>query len=107
MEIIYHFNIKENRAGEYAEHIAKNEQTMREHSPDGWAYRGTFFTVQGLGKYDAQQRWEIEDYSKLGAGWGHDETWDRILVESMGFLDGNVRANVVKSADEVGILEPS
>ena len=107
MEIIYHYNIKEGKSTEYTEYVAKHEQTLRERAPEGWTYRGTFVTVQGLGDHDAQQRWELADYSSLGAGWGHDDVWDRVLVEGMGFIDGQVRANVVKSADEVGILEPS
>jgi hypothetical protein len=78
---------------------------MRERSPEGWTYRGTFLTVQGLGDYDAQQRWELADSSNLRTSWGHDEVWDRVLVEGLGFIDGKVRANVVKPADEVGILE--
>ena len=102
MEIIYHFNIKEGRSPEYAEH----EQTMRERSPEGWTYRGTSFTVQGFGDYDAQQRWELATTATSVPGaWGHDEVWDRVLVEGMEFIDGKVRANVVKRAGEVGILE--
>lgn len=105
MEIIYQYDIKEGKSTEYAEHVAKSEQTLRERAPKGWKYRGTFVTVQGLGDYDAQQRWELDDYSYLGAGWGHDEVWDRVLVQGMGFIDGKVKANVVKSVDQVQILE--
>lgn len=105
MEIIYQYNLKEGKSTEYTEYVAKSEQTLRERAPKGWKYRGTFVTVQGLGDFDVQQRWELDDYSFLGAGWGHDEGWDKTLVEGMGFIDGQVKATVVKPVDEVGILE--
>jgi hypothetical protein len=105
VEIIYSFNLKEGMSTAYAEHVTKNEQVLRERAPEGWTYLGTFFTVHGLGDYDAQQRWGLADYANLGTAWGHDEVWDRVLVESMAFVDGSARATVVKSTDEVGILE--
>ncbi len=104
MEIIYQFDLKQNQAGEYAEFLGKNEQKLRENSPDGWTYGGTFFTVQGLGDYDVQQRWTIADYSKLGTSWGHDEAWDRLIAEGVAFAEGKIKATVVKTVDEVAIL---
>ncbi len=105
MEIIYQFNLKEGKTGEYVEFVAKNEQKLKELSPEGWTYLGTFFTVQALGEYDVQQRWDIADYDSLGKSWGFDETYDRLIVEGISYIkDAEVRATVVKSADEVKTL---
>ena len=105
MEIVYRFNIKEGRSGEYVDFVSKNEEVMRDNAPAGWTYRGTFVTVQALGDFDVEQRWQIDDYANLGAGWGHDEVWDRTLAEAQDFVEGRVSATVVKSVDEVAVLE--
>lgn len=105
MEIIYRYNIKEKKAAEYVRHIAENEQALRDKAPEGWTYLGTFFTVQGLGEYDCEQRWELDSYSHLGVGWGHDDTWDRLIAEGTDYVEGSVRATVAKTAHEVAVLE--
>lgn len=105
MEIAYRFNIKEKKAGEYIQHIIDNERILREQAPEGWTYRGTFFTVQGLGEYDCEQRWELDSYAHLGTGWGHDEAWDQLIATGTGYIDGQVRSTVMKLAHEVAVLE--
>ena len=104
MEIIYRYNIKEGKQNEFVDFVAKNEHVLRERAAEGWTFLGTYLTVQGLGDYDVEQRWQIDDYARLGSGWGHDEEFDRVIRESLGFMDGRFVAQVVKSVDEVMVL---
>ncbi len=105
MQITYRYNIKEGRAGEYAKLVIDSEQMLRDKSADGWTYVGTFFTVQGLGEFDVEQRWEIADYANLGNAWGHDAEFDALIAKALDFFDGRVNTTVAKTADEVVILE--
>lgn len=104
MQVSYQFNIKEGRTSEFVQWVRDNEETMVDHAPDGWTYVGTWFTVQGFGDYDTEQRWEIEDYGSLGTGFG-DEEFQRLIVESADFLQPHPQATtLMKSATDVTAL---
>ena len=105
MQITYRYNIKEGRAGEYAKLVIDSEQVLREKSADGWTYVGTFFTVQGLGEFDCEQRWEMAEYANLGNAWGHDAEFDSLISKAQEFIDGRITSTVAKTAGEVVILE--
>ena len=105
MQISYHYNIKEGRAQEYAEFVQANEQVLRDKAGPGWTYLGTYFTVQGLGEYDCENRWEVDGYADLGSLWGQDEAFDAVIARSQAFIDGRIRTTVAKSVAEVAILE--
>ncbi len=105
MQVTYRYNIKNGRSQEYATFVNANESVLREKAGEGWTYLGTYFTVQGLGDWDCENRWEIADYANLGTLWGHDEEFDAVIVESQGFIDGPIRTTVTRSVGKVNILE--
>lgn len=105
MQIVYRGNIRDGKSAEYVEWLRQNAKLMADNTPDGWTYLGTWITVQGLGDYDAEARFEIDDYGALGAGWG-SETYQRLLRENMDFLEPSFKATLMKSPTDVQVLEP-
>jgi hypothetical protein len=78
---------------------------LRENTPEGWKYLGTWFTVHGLGRYDCEVRWEVRDYSDLGGGFGN-ETYQRLLREAFEFGDEYSKGEscLMKSAQDIRIM---
>jgi hypothetical protein len=105
MEYVIRYDVKPNRNAEFREWLGANDSVMREHSPEGWTYRGTYFTVRGFGEYSNETRWEIADYAALGSGFGDAENI-RITQEWLDFVDQarQFQATLYKDATEVDIL---
>ena len=105
MQYIQRFNLKHNRAGEYRELLKKYDQTLREGQPEGWTYLGTWFTVLGFGRYEVEVRFELRDYADLGAGFG-SEALQKAYLEMMDmFTDEPWETYLMKSAEDVRIME--
>ncbi len=68
----------------------------------------TWFTVRAFGSHDAEVRWDIDDYSALGAGWG-DDTHLRLVQEFWAFTDQSqgTQGALMKSAGDVITLPGS
>lgn len=104
MQVTYYFNIKEGKVSDFIEWVRDNEQAMTEHAPKGWSYAGTWFTVQGFGEYDVEQRWGIEDYGNLGDSFGNEE-FQRLIVETVEYLEQHPSmTTLTKSASDVQAL---
>ena len=108
MQYVVRYDIAQGRAEEYRNWLLANEEKMGVHQPEGWSYLGTWFTVLGFGSYQAESRWEVDDYGRLGAGFG-DEELQRLTRDSLDFLDSSrpPETYLMKSATEVAIMEGS
>jgi hypothetical protein len=106
MVYINRYNLKEGKNAEFHRWILENRDVLTEGSPEGWRYLGTLFTVRGLGQFDAETHWELDSYSALGAGFG-DESFQRLLGEWLSFVDGQIEASLMKSAQDVEVLAGS
>jgi hypothetical protein len=86
--------------------LLENESLIKDNAPEGWTYLGTWFTVRGLGTYECESRWELDDYDSLGAGWGN-ETYQRLIREWREFIDlaRNGETYLMKSAADVSVFE--
>ena len=106
MQIVFRYRIQRDRAHQFVEWLQKNRDDFVNHPRDGWSYAGTYFVVQTLGDYDAESRWDLDDYAALGAGFG-DETAQRLLREFLtDWVDDRhpMKASLLKAQDEVSIL---
>jgi hypothetical protein len=105
MQYIMRFNVKPEKSEEFQEWIKQNEKDIRENHPPGWRYLGFWFTVRGLGKFDGEMRWELDDYNALGAGFGGEKT-QKLILQFFQFLENSRVAEtyLMKSTDEVEIL---
>jgi hypothetical protein len=108
MQYIYRFQVKPGKTEELVAWLEDNEPPLAKHTPKGWTYLGTWFTVRGFGSHDAESRWDVENYAALDAGWG-DETHLRLLQELMAFTDQSQRAEaaLMKSTSQVITLPGS
>ncbi|NNF69333.1 MAG: hypothetical protein HKN01_06145 [Acidimicrobiia bacterium] len=106
MQYITRYSLKDGVAVDFRDWVQKNGQELNEHAPEGWRYVGTFFTVMGFGKFEAETRWEVEDYSTFGGGFG-DETFQRLFHEWNEFINPNLPGEtyLMKSAGDVAIME--
>ncbi len=87
LQYVYRFSVLKGKSGSFIEWINENDQNFREHSAEGWHYLGTWFIVRGFGDYQAEMRWDLDDYAALGAGFG-DAVNQRLLNEFFtDFLD--------------------
>jgi hypothetical protein len=104
MQKIDRYNLRANKAADYVAWLKKNDDLLRNGAPTGWTYLGTWFTVQGLGEYDVESRWELDDYATLGSGPGSDEflammdEWDEF-----GDTSRPQQSVLMKSEDDVRI----
>ena len=66
MEMVYRFRIKPGKAGAF---VAWDKAQREADTPtaEGWSYKGTWMVVQGLGDYDAESRFHLDDYAALGS----------------------------------------
>jgi len=108
MQYIVRYDVVPGKAEAYRDWLVENEDEMREHQPAGWTYLGTWFTVLGFGSYQAESRWEVDDYAGLGAGFG-DERLQELTRDSFEFIDFGRPGEtyLMKSATDVAIMDGS
>lgn len=108
MEYVLRYDVEPKRTAAFRSWLAENEEAIAAHTPEGWTYRGTFFTVRGFGEYTNETRWEIEGYAALGSGF-NDEESIRTTKEWMDFVDQTrqFQATLYKTAAEVDFLPGS
>ncbi len=106
MQYIVRYDVAPKKAGEFRQWIIDNDQAMRDHQPEGWAYLGTWFTVLGFGQYQVESRFEVDDYARLGSGFG-DEALQRLQLEWFEFIDTRRPGEtyLMKSATDVQVME--
>jgi hypothetical protein len=106
MQYIMRYHLKPMEEAAYKQWLEANSAAIRENAPEGWTYVGTWFTVRGFGQYEVEDRWELDDYAALGAGWGN-ETFQQLVREWWEFGDQNRDGEVylMKSAADVWIFE--
>ena len=106
MQYIIRYDITPGKAGDYRDWLLANEEAMREHQPEGWSYLGTWFTVLGFGSYQAESRWEVDDYAGLGAGFG-DETLQELTIQTIDFIDAGrpPETYLMKGTSDVAVME--
>ncbi len=102
MLFINRYNLKDGKIAEFRRWILESRDTFEEGCPEGWHYLGTYLTVRWLGQFDVETHWELDDYGVLGAGFG-DEAFQALLAQWLGFIDGQVQACLLKSAEEIQI----
>ncbi len=101
MQYVERYNLKPNKAGAYREWLQQHEEMLTKEGPEGWKYLGTWFTVRGFGQHDCETRWELPDYSALGAGFG-SEALQAAWAEIMDWFEtAQYSATLMKSAAEV------
>jgi len=105
MEYVLRYDVKPARSGEFREWLQGNGTAFSDHTPEGWTYAGTYFTVRGFGEYSNETRWRIDSYAALGSGFG-DEDSIRLTSQWMEFVDQSRpwQATLYKDAAEVDIL---
>ena len=86
MQVVYRFRLVPHRVEEFVEWLEANQESLVSNPREGWTYLGTWFVLQNLGDYDAESRWELDDYSAFGAGFGGEETV-RLITEYLDFVD--------------------
>ncbi len=108
MQYIVRYDVAPKKAGEFRKWLMDNDQTMRDHQPDGWEYLGTWFTVLGFGQFQAESRFEVADYADLGSGFG-DEELQRLQLEWFDFIDttSGGETYLMKSATDVRVMDGS
>jgi len=99
MQYIVRFNVS--KTSEYRQWVLENATAIAENAPQGWTYVGSWFTLQGFGRYDCEVRWELDDYSALGAGWGN-KTYQRLLAEWGEYVEDS-ETYLMKSAADVSM----
>lgn len=99
---------KEGKAGELQEWVEENEDALAEHSPEGWTYRGSYFTVHNVGPFDAAVMWEIDNYADLDTAREHDdETYVELIREVQDFfIAGSTDTIILREAGDTRIVEP-
>lgn len=107
MEYVYRHSVRPGKAGEYRDWLQKNAQAIQDTASEGWTYLGTWFDLRGFGRHDAEARWQIDDYSALGAGFGNEEGLRLMGELFMEYIDHNHKPEAVllKSVSEVVIAE--
>ena len=103
MQIVYRYNLQPGKATAFRDWLIENDEVFRKESPPGWTYLGSWFTVQGLGRLAVENRWELDDYSALGAGFG-TEKYQAVLNEWEDYADLNSsETTLMKSVEDVTI----
>jgi hypothetical protein len=103
MQYIERYNLQPTKAGAYREWLLKHEELLAKEGPEGWKYLGTWFTVRGFGQHECETRWELADYSALGAGFG-SQAYQDAWAEIMDWFDpAQYRAMLMKNAADVAI----
>jgi hypothetical protein len=105
MQYIMRYHLLPYKANDFKAWLEENEAAYAENATEGWTYLGTWGTVRGFGKYDFEERWELEDYATLGEGWGN-ETFQRLNLEWLEFVDQtrDMEAYLMKSVSDVSIM---
>lgn len=106
MEINYRFRIKPGKINEYVAWVKKMETEQPEPAP-GWSYKETYLVVQGFGDYDAEARWELDDYAALGAGQGSAQSEKAMMEFFTEFFDDRfpMQTTLMKTTNDVFVPE--
>lgn len=104
MQCVIRYDVEAKRSEEHRTWLLDNEKSISESDRPGWEYLGTWFTVQGFGSYQAEVRWEIDDYAALGAEM--TEQGLELFKKWIGFVDqGRPTENtLMKSASDVIVV---
>jgi hypothetical protein len=107
LEYVYRFSIRPGKVNEFLDWMERNEGSFDEHGPDGWSYRGAFFTVRGFGYHDCELRYGLDGYDALGAGFGDEENVALLTEFFEQFLDHSHRPEAVllKSRPALTVVE--
>lgn len=108
MLYIMNGNVKEGKMIEYQQWVRKNEDLMKEHTPPGWKYLGTYAYVLGFGHHHIASLWECETYKDFDNWREHnDENWLRILEEAQDFFSTDpVESVLLREIGDTRIVEP-
>ena len=105
MEMVYRFRIKPGKAGAF---VAWDKAQREADTPtaEGWSYKGTWMVVQGLGDYDAESRFEVDDYAALG-NQQPAEAMEANIEFFTEYVDDRfpMRTTLMKSVDDVYVPE--
>lgn len=106
VQYVMRYHVPFTKSADFRRWIVDNEKALADNQPEGWVYLGTWFTVRGFGKYNCESRWEIDDYSTLGTGWGN-ETNQKLTREWIDFSDlgRDSETYLLKSATDIRIFE--
>jgi hypothetical protein len=87
MQFVFRCHIKPGKQSEFNKFILAKEYENNGEAP-GWKYLGSYFTSFGIGVYDFEYRFEIENFASIDA-WRDvpDAAWKRIYYEIMEFVD--------------------
>ena len=104
MQYVTRYSLKPAKAGAFRQWLSDNATLLAKEAPEGWTYLGTWFTVRGLGRYDCESRWELTDYSALGAGFG-TEAYQNAVLAFLEFVDTSIpgEATLMKSTTDIAI----
>jgi hypothetical protein len=105
MQYIQRFNLKPRKSGEFRDWLKTNDQLLRNGQPEGWTYLGTWFTVRNFGHYDCEMRYELQEYAALGANFGSEALQKAFLDIMDWFAETPGETTLMKSAEEVIIME--
>ncbi len=105
MQYIFRFKIKPHKSEGFRDWLRQNDNLLKEEMPEGWQYLGTWFTVRGFGRYDAEMRYEIGDYADLGAGFGGEALQKAWVEISDSFVPDQTETYLMKSSEDVLIME--
>jgi len=84
----------------------EHAQEIADNAPPGWKYLSTWLTVRGFGRSQCETRWELDDYSALGAGFG-TERFQKLGLEFRDFVDSaeGGETYLMKSASDIAIVK--
>lgn len=104
MQYVQRYHLKNGKTAEYKRWLSDNKETLKQAEAEGWRYLGTWFTVRGFGRYTCETRWEIEDYSTLGSGFG-PEPFQELMKQWLNMVDINtMEVSLLKSTEDVRVL---
>ncbi len=102
MQYVQRYYLQAKKVGAFRDWLQKNCPAIIENAPEGWKYLGTWFMVRGFGRFDVETRWELADYSALGAGSGN-ETMQKLNAEWFEFIDTGLVGEVALMKSDTDI----
>jgi hypothetical protein len=105
MQYINRFNLLPQKSEAFRDWLRENDKLLREGTPEGWQYLGTWFTVRNFGRYDCEMRYELDNYAALGADFGSDalqQAWREIFDS---FAPNQGETYLMKSSEDVIIMK--
>src|SRR5207249_10510893 len=81
---------------EFQDWVKKSEDVIKKSATRGWAYRGTYGYVLGVGRFAGGEMWECNRYGDFEAWREHnDPAWVRIAEEFQEFMTEDVGESVL------------